>query len=419
MYKQVDSYARLLTLYPEGSRLSSFERLMAARGPLLSWYRENRRRLPWRETADAYAIWISEIMLQQTRVEAVKPYYARFMELFPTVWELKEAPDDLLLKCWEGLGYYSRARNLKKAAAVIVNQYGGRLPASYEGLLSLPGIGSYTAGAIGSITYGLPVPAVDGNVMRVLSRVTGSREDIGKQQTKRQMERLVKQVLEETKKERPRNLWDGDLEAHSGSGRDGFPENLPGDFNQALIETGAVLCVPNGEPLCGGCPFRTVCAAKIEGLTGLLPVKSPKKKRKIEEKTVLLLEYQDKIAIRKRAEEGLLASLYEFPNESAALNKEELSRLFSGRVKRIEELCEAKHIFSHTEWHMKGYFLSLTDPEIGVLLEAGEPVFFVEWKELKERYALPNAFQAYRRFLEGYFEGRDPKAAGKERHGGQ
>lgn len=200
MYKQIDSYARLLTLYPEGSRLSSFERLMAARGPLLSWYRENRRKLPWRETADAYAIWISEIMLQQTRVEAVKPYYARFMELFPTVWELKEAPDDLLLKCWEGLGYYSRARNLKKAAAVIVSQYGGRLPASYEGLLSLPGIGSYTAGAIGSIAYGLPVPAVDGNVMRVLSRVTGSREDIGKQQTKRQMERLVTQVLEETKK---------------------------------------------------------------------------------------------------------------------------------------------------------------------------------------------------------------------------
>src|SRR5699024_9692255 len=244
--EKTDFYGRLLPVSQGEQALTGEERLLLAKNALLFWYREKKRQLPWRETADAYAIWISEIMLQQTRVEAVKPYYARFMELFPTVWELKEAPADLLLKCWEGLGYYSRAKNLKKAAAGIVSQYGGRLPASYEGLLSLPGIGSYTAGAIGSIAYGLPVPAVDGNVMRVLSRVTGSREDIGKQQTKRQMERLVTQVLEETKEERPRNSWDGDLEARSGSGWDGFPENPPGDFNQALIETGAVLCVPNG-----------------------------------------------------------------------------------------------------------------------------------------------------------------------------
>lgn len=361
-------------------------------GSLLHWYDYNKRILPWRENKDPYRIWVSEIMLQQTRVEAVKPYFDRFMEAFPQVSDLAQADDERLMKLWEGLGYYNRARNLKAAAQKVMEEYDGEIPADYDALLSLNGIGAYTAGAIGSIAFDLQVPAVDGNVMRVLARLWGDDSDILKEKTKRKMGERIRRYI---------------------------PKERPGDFNQALIETGAVLCVPNGEPLCGGCPFRTVCAAKIEGLTGLLPVKSPKKKRKIEEKTVLLLEYQDKIAIRKRAEEGLLASLYEFPNESAALNKEELSRLFSGRVKRIEELCEAKHIFSHTEWHMKGYFLSLTDPEIGVLLEAGEPVFFVEWKELKERYALPNAFQAYRRFLEGYFEGRDPKAAGKERHGGQ
>ncbi|MBQ1240332.1 MAG: A/G-specific adenine glycosylase, partial [Lachnospiraceae bacterium] len=267
-------YEGLQTLFAEGKKLSDKERLAFAYGPLLSWYREHKRALPWRENKDAYRIWISEIMLQQTRVEAVKPYFFRFMEHFPTVQALAEAPDDELMKCWEGLGYYSRARNLKKAAGVIVEQYEGSLPASHAALLDLPGIGSYTAGAIASIAYEIPAPAVDGNVLRVLSRVCGSRDDILKQSTKKRMETLVSEVIR---------------------------EGEAGDFNQALIEIGAIVCVPNGAPLCDSCPFYTVCASREEDLIGEIPVKTPKKKRKIEEKTVLILQHGEKIAIRKRA----------------------------------------------------------------------------------------------------------------------
>ena len=267
-------YEGLQTLFAEGKKLSDKERLAFAYGPLLSWYREHKRALPWRENKDAYRIWISEIMLQQTRVEAVKPYFFRFMEHFPTVQALAEAPDDELMKCWEGLGYYSRARNLKKAAGVIVEQYEGSLPASHSALLDLPGIGSYTAGAIASIAYEIPAPAVDGNVLRVLSRVCGSRDDILKQSTKKRMETLVSEVIR---------------------------EGEAGDFNQALIEIGAIVCVPNGAPLCDSCPFYTVCAAREEDLIGEIPVKTPKKKRKIEEKTVLILQHGEKIAKKKES----------------------------------------------------------------------------------------------------------------------
>ena len=453
--EKTDFYGRLLPVSQGEQALTGEERLLLAKNALLFWYREKKRQLPWRETADGYHIWISEIMLQQTRVEAVKPYYARFMEHFPTVWALAGASDEELLKCWEGLGYYSRARNLKKAAAVIAEQYGGCLPSSYEELLKLPGIGSYTAGAIGSIAYGLPVPAVDGNVLRVLSRVTASREDILKQQTRRKMEALVsgvlkKMVLQESEakagsaeeesdfaereenfaeeSEKPKEGLGYSAGAQAGSGavqesfagvqrgsekEPGKPEkaqgSLAGDFNQALIEIGAMVCVPNGAPLCVQCAFRTVCLAAIHGLTGEIPVRSPKKKRKIEEKTVLLLEYEDKIAIRKRREGGLLASLYEFPNLSGVLKEQQVEDLFSGNIRSLHELPGAKHVFSHTEWHMNGYFLSLKEPE-SACLETGdsgeEPLLFVEWKELTERYPLPGAFSAYRKILENYLSSR-------------
>lgn len=377
-------YESLQTLYSADRELSPKERLSSAYAPLLSWYRKNKRDLPWRGTTDAYRIWISEIMLQQTRVEAVKPYYYRFMEHFPTVEALADAPEEELLKCWEGLGYYSRARNLKKAAEIITEKYGGKLPASREALLSLPGIGSYTAGAIASIAYGIPAPAVDGNVLRVLSRVTGSREDILKQSVKRKMEELVLNVIR---------------------------EGEAGDFNQALIETGAVICVPNGEPLCGECPFYTVCAARAQGLTGEIPVKSPKKKRKIEEKTVLLLEYREKIAIRKRKDDGLLASMYEFINVPGKMSGEEAADLAGGKAV-ITRLPDAKHIFSHTEWHMNGYLISadgFSEEELDGLLSRvsrdGAPVLFASCEELRETYPVPNAFMTYKLYLEQQYGG--------------
>ena len=368
-------YSGLQTLFAEGKELSDKERLTFSYGPLLSWYRANKRALPWRENKDAYRIWISEIMLQQTRVEAVKPYFFRFMEHFPTVEALANAPDEELLKCWEGLGYYSRARNLKKAAIVIMEEHGGQLPASKEELLALPGIGSYTAGAIGSIAYEIPAPAVDGNVLRVLSRVLGSYDDILKQSTKKKMEDLVSQVLK------------------SGEA---------GDYNQALIEIGATVCVPNGAPNCDSCPFYTVCAARAKGLMSELPVKTPKKKRRIEEKTVLLLQYGEKIAIRRRKAEGLLASLYEFVNVEGRLETEGVKELVQEAVS-IEPVTDAKHIFSHVEWHMRGYFVTVDAVPLCLNLEGEEPVIFVTWEELKAKYPIPSAFEAYKNYLDRFY----------------
>ena len=359
-------YEGLQVLESEAKPLSPIERLKAINGPLLSWYDSHARVLPWREMPEAYRVWISEIMLQQTRVEAVKPYFARFMEHFPTVQALADCEEEELFKCWEGLGYYSRARNLKKAAEIIVSEYGGALPADHAALLSLPGIGSYTAGAIGSIAFGLPVPAVDGNVMRVLSRVAGSYEDILKQAVKKKMELAVEETLKTLK------------------------EGEAGDFNQALIETGAIVCVPNGAPLCGApCPFYTVCEARKKDLTAEIPVKTPKKKRKIEEKTVLLVECGDKIAIRKRDDTGLLASLYEFPNLEGKLSGKEVLEQMKCRAVIEKELPTAKHIFSHVEWHMSGYLIRVTEEIPGLL--------FADREELKEKYPIPNAFAAYRK----------------------
>lgn len=372
-------YEALQVLPPEEWELSGKERLLLASGPLLSWYRREKRDLPWRENRDPYRIWISEIMLQQTRVEAVKPYFFRFFEHFPRISDLAAAPEEELLKCWEGLGYYSRARNIKKAAEILTEKYNGSFPETYEEILALPGIGSYTAGAIASIAFELPVPAVDGNVLRVLSRVTGSFDDILKQSTKKKMEALVSEVIQ------------------PGSA---------GDFNQALIETGAMVCIPGGAPLCSQCPFFTVCAARSQGLTEKLPVKTPKKKRKIEEKTVLLLEYQDKIAIRKRREDGLLASLYEFVNVPGQLSAEEAGALLGQEV-RPEPLPEAKHIFSHVEWHMGGYFISLKEMPEKLPGEENGPALFLTWEEIRKEYPVPNAFAAYKKYLDQKYGGEE------------
>lgn len=362
-------YDRLQVLEPRSGEMEPEERLRAMERPLLSWYEAHARSLPWRERPEPYRVWISEIMLQQTRVEAVKPYFERFMEALPGIYELAGVPEDRLLKLWEGLGYYSRAKNLKKAARILVEQYGGELPASWEELKKLPGIGSYTAGAIASIAYGISAPAVDGNVLRVISRVTGSREDILKQSVKSRMEQQLLEIM---------------------------PKDGASSYNQGLIEIGALVCVPNGAPLCGECPLASVCAARIRGITGEIPVKTPKKARRVEDKTVMVLWRNGRVAIRKREDTGLLASLYELPNLEGCLDKEAVLSGLGARGAKIEPLPASKHIFSHVEWHMTGYRVELSDelPE-GTF----EDFLWVTPEEVKKTYSLPNAFKAYTKLI--------------------
>lgn len=335
--------------------------------PVIEWYRKNKRDLPWRKNPDAYRVWVSEIMLQQTRVEAVKPYYERFLKELPTVKELAQAGEDKLLKLWEGLGYYNRVRNMQKAAQQIMIDYHGHFPDTYEEIRSLKGIGNYTAGAISAFAYGIPKPAVDGNVLRVISRLTGSREDIMKQSVRRKIEEALKQVI---------------------------PENAAGDFNQGLIELGAIVCVPNGEPRCEECPVFKLCEARKQGAIADIPVKSKNKARKIEERTVFLFRDGKQLAIRKRPSKGLLAGLYEFPSEQGRLSLEEAAA-YSKKIGlmpvRIRALGEAKHIFSHIEWHMTGYEILVDELE-----KTNKKGFlFIRPEEIEKEYPLPSALGYY------------------------
>lgn len=356
--------------------------------PLLEWFTSHARVLPWRELPTPYRVWVSEIMLQQTRVEAVKPYFERFTSALPDVFALADCPEDELLKLWEGLGYYNRVRNLQKAAVQVVEQYGGVIPAEYDELLKLKGIGHYTAGAVASIAYGRYVPAVDGNVLRILTRVTADDADIMKQSFRTVVERALLAMMQELK------IPDG-LKRRL---RDG---NIPGALNQALMELGATVCVPNGAPFCGECPWESFCLAKKEGRIGELPVKSKAKARKIEARTVLILRDGDKVAIRKRPDRGLLAGLYELPNVEGKLSQEEVLGLVKEmglEPVRIQRLASAKHIFSHIEWHMDGYAVLLE----GGLPQKGEhqqPFIFVEAEDAKERYAIPSVFAAYAGYM--------------------
>ena len=291
--------------------------------PLLQWFLNHARVLPWREEPTPYRVWVSEIMLQQTRVEAVKPYFERFTTALPDADALSACPEDELLKLWEGLGYYNRVRNMQKAAVEVVENYGGQLPADYEKLLKLKGIGHYTAGAVASIAYGIPVPAVDGNVLRVLTRVSADDTDIMKQSFRNQMETLLEKLMHGTSDRDEKNVFPwmedaDDLRAQV------YHQNLAGAFNQALMELGATVCVPNGAPLCEECPWKDLCEAKKQGLIDQIPVKSKAKPRKIEEKTVLILRDDDKVAIRKRPQKGLLAGLYELPNVEGSMGQEEV-----------------------------------------------------------------------------------------------
>ena len=351
--------------------LSSLDRIAA---PLLSWYDRGRRVLPWREEPTPYHVWVSEIMLQQTRVEAVKPYYDRFMKNLPGIEALSKAPEEVLLKLWEGLGYYNRVRNLNKAAVKVMEEYGGIMPDSYEALLTLPGIGSYTAGAIASIAYGKPVPAVDGNVLRVLSRLRCDDRDIMQQTVKNQVEEELLTVM---------------------------PKDRPGDFNQALMELGAMVCIPNGEPKCHECPWENICMAHRQGNELQFPVKTKKKPRTVEKKTILIIRDENKAALRKRPDKGLLAGMYEFPNIEGHLSEKEVLRWLKERglsVLRIEPLTESKHIFTHKEWHMIGYSVRVDELNRG---ENRTDFIFVDQRQAKEKYPIPSAYSAY---LKDFYE---------------
>ena len=330
--------------------------------PLIRWFRENKRDLPWRQTKDPYAVWVSEIMLQQTRVETVKPYYIRFLQTLPTVKDLANADEEVILKLWEGLGYYSRVRNMQKAAIQIMEDFGGVFPANQKDLLSLKGIGPYTAGAVGSIAFGLPIPAVDGNVLRVMSRITADASDISLQITKKEWESRLAEIM---------------------------PQECAGDLNQALMELGAMVCLPNGAPKCEICPARMMCEAYKNGLTEVLPVRAKKKARKIEERTVLLLFQNGKAALRKRADTGLLASLWEFPSVLGNLDEAGVSLALAQMglsAQTVEPMGSAKQIFTHIEWDMKGYFADVTG-ETDDLFWADAAAF--------DAAAIPTAFKKF------------------------
>ena len=352
-----------------------YELLSRIPGPLLEWYDQNRRILPWREEPTPYRVWVSEIMLQQTRVEAVKPYFERFMKALPDICALADAEEETLLKLWEGLGYYNRVRSLREAAVQIREEYGGQMPSEYEDLLKLKGIGSYTAGAVASIAYGKAVPAVDGNVLRVMARVRRDHRLINDGKVKLSVEKDISEIM---------------------------PADRPGDFNQAMMELGACVCIPGGAPLCEKCPLADICMAHREGDWQTYPQKAEKKPRVIEEKTILVIRDENRTAIRKRAKKGLLAGMYEFPSMEGFHTAEEVAAYLAQnglRMLRIRPLPEAKHIFTHREWHMKGYMVRVDELEPKGVGGQWSDWIYIEPEETKDKYPIPSAFGAYARYL--------------------
>lgn len=332
--------------------------------PLLSWYRATKRLLPWRETKDPYRIWISEIMLQQTRIEAVIPYYYRFLSELPSVSALAQVSDDRLMKLWEGLGYYSRARNLKKAAIQIMEQHEGALPQEFLQLRKLSGIGDYTAGAIASIAFGKPEPAVDGNVLRVIMRLTGREDDIALQATKNTVTEWLREI---------------------------YPIGADaGDLTEGLMELGEKVCIPAGIPMCAECPLKELCVANQEERQTELPKKSPKKERRSDDFTVLILHCNGKFALRKRPNRGLLAGLWEFPNcekhRSIAEIEQCLAQFHVAPIS-IKPCGNASHIFTHVTWNMIGMIVECTHPS--------DDFIWFSKEEILEQAAIPTAFRYF------------------------
>lgn len=329
---------------------------------LLPWFDKNKRCLPWRRDKEPYHIWLSEIMLQQTRVEAVKSYYARFLAELPTIAALAACDDDRLHKLWEGLGYYSRVRNLKKAAQVIMNTHGGSFPTEYDKILALPGIGDYTAGAISSIAFEQKRAAVDGNVLRVYSRLMNDPTPIDPPQMKAKVRRELEEI---------------------------YPDRA-GDFTQALMELGATLCGPNWAPKCDRCPCRAFCKAFSAGTADGLPVKSPKKQKRQEYRTVFLLECDGFYALTRRPDSGLLAGLWQFPDVGGTLELPAaigLAESWGLQVKDVRHQLEKKHIFTHIVWNMRCYCLEVKTKS--------DKFSWFSACEIGENAALPTAYRQF------------------------
>lgn len=329
---------------------------------LLSWFYDHKRDLPWRKDKNPYHIWVSEIMLQQTRVEAVKGYYSRFLNVFPDVKALSEAEDDVLYKLWEGLGYYSRVRNLKKAAQCIVSDFQGEFPREYAQIRGLPGIGDYTAGAICSIAFDQKTPAVDGNVLRVFSRITDDPTPIDLPEMKKKVAEALREI---------------------------YPEKA-GDFTQALMELGATVCCPNKKLDCENCPCNGFCLGYQRNTAECLPVKLPKKQRREENMTVFVLHCDGRYALQKRENEGLLAGLWQFPNVPGHLELNEVIDVLikeGVQVKDILRQVDKKHIFTHIQWNMRGYYLDV--------VRSGENFRWFTPLEIRKDAALPTAFRQF------------------------
>lgn len=320
---------------------------------LLAHHSLHKKDLPWRKDKDPYHIWISEIMLQQTRIETVIPYYLRFIERLPTIQSLATVAEDELLKLWEGLGYYSRARNLQKSAKIIVEKFDGVFPHCIDDILSLKGVGPYTAGAIASIAFNQKQPAIDGNVFRVFSRLSQEKRAIDDVNYKKELHQLLKDI---------------------------YPEEA-GDFTEALMELGETICLPNTDPLCSCCPLSSLCQSYQHHSQRQYPVVIKKTKLTIEERSVFIFEYQGKYALQKRKDSGLLASMYQFPNCLAAEHNDFLRK---HAVSSVKETLSYKHIFSHIHWLNTVYYVPLS--------QTYETYDWFSSEEIK-KVAIPSAFQ--------------------------
>ena len=344
--------------------MDNTERLRALIAVLPEWFAANQRELPWRRDREPWHVWLSEIMLQQTRVEAVKGYYARFLAAVPDIPAMAAADPELLHKLWEGLGYYSRVRTLQKAAQLVMREHGGVFPRDPKAVRALPGIGDYTAGAILSICFDLPVPAVDGNVLRVVTRLLADGRCTDEPAVKKDLSAQLAAL---------------------------YPAAGAGTLTQALMELGAVVCVPNGAPHCELCPAAPFCAARAAGTQQDYPLRAKKRPRRVEQLTVLVLDCEGALALRKRAPEGLLAGLWEFPNLPGWLEAQQVLDLAAARGLRprgIEKQLTRTHIFTHVQWEMRCFYLRCG--------ERTEGFTWAEPSELDTVYALPTAFRMFR-----------------------
>ena len=351
-----------------GAKKESGQALARLPAVLLPWYDENRRVLPWREEVTPYRTWVSEVMLQQTRVQAALPYFLRFMDAAPDIPALAALPEEQLMRLWQGLGYYSRARSLQKAARQVVEQYGGCLPQTYSELTALPGIGDYTAGAILSIAFGQPVPAVDGNVLRIAARLTGCGDNVLLPQTRQRFRDALAAVM---------------------------PPHRPGDFNQALMDLGAGVCLP-GQPACEACPARMLCAALAAGRQRELPVREKNTAKPTEQLTVFVLTRPDgAAALRQRPQKGLLAGLWEFPHVPGTLDEQAAAHQLAEwglRVTEWRRCMHAVHQFTHRRWDMTGWVLAVEGDGQGDWLWADAAA--------REEKAIPSAFRTFVKALE-------------------